>query len=487
MARKWMLFAILTLAVVLRLYHVNAQSFWHDEAVQYAIARQPFATIFSMHYTDILPPLSYGLLHIWLIFGQSDLWARLLPLLAGVIGVFLIYRLGRMLFTANTGLLAALLLAVSPFHIWYSQDIRPYTLMMLFCLLHLIFFIQCLRGGGWRHWGGFGLCAGAAIFNHPFALFTLAAEFFYALYKAPDRGFWIRYLVLMGVLALMYLPFVSIKCLAITASAGTIGNYKPITWLAFPFALYAWLFGFSIGPSLAELHWKTSAKAYLACWPWLAPTLLACLGLTGAWLHAVTRGKAGRQLLLLLTWLMIPLLAVFLLALTSKTTFNVRYCCEGLIPFVLLMALGLDQISNHRRLWTTITALLVLGCGLSLFRMNTLDKYWKEDVRAAGHLLQQQAVAKDIIIVPEIPAFQHYYQGSAKVLTITDTLGQEELMVGLTKPVNTVWLVYYREWMMDPHHELQAWLSKHSRLLREFDYPNCKVICFQQNPLQAEQ
>ncbi|PWZ67890.1 glycosyltransferase family 39 protein, partial [Staphylococcus pseudintermedius] len=69
-------------------------------------------------------PLYYILLRVWMQFGTSDAWLRGLSVLFGLGSVFLTYQLGRRLAGEKTGLLAALLLALSPLFINHAQEVR---------------------------------------------------------------------------------------------------------------------------------------------------------------------------------------------------------------------------------------------------------------------------------------------------------------------------------------------------------------------------
>jgi len=93
--------------------------------------------IVSRTAADIPPPLSYLLLHAWIqLFGDDEPVVRSLSVLFGVLAVPLIYGVAWQLLRRRlAGLLAALLLAVSPLHIWYGQETRMYALLTFLCLL----------------------------------------------------------------------------------------------------------------------------------------------------------------------------------------------------------------------------------------------------------------------------------------------------------------------------------------------------------------
>jgi hypothetical protein len=133
------------LAFALRLFRLGAASLWYDEAVSVFLARQDLATLTAHTAGDIHPPFYYYLLHFWLqAAGSSELAASFLSLFFGLLLVAMAYTLGRRLFSSAVGLLAALLVALSPFNLWYSQEVRMYTLgaflgmITLYCLIEFL-------------------------------------------------------------------------------------------------------------------------------------------------------------------------------------------------------------------------------------------------------------------------------------------------------------------------------------------------------------
>ena len=140
--------AVLLLALGLRLYHLDAQSLWNDEGTSVALAQRDLATIARHASYDIHPPLYYFLLHGWVaVAGTSEAAVRSLSMLAGVALVAGVWALARRLSGPTVAALAALLAAVAPFQVHYSQEARMYIWAALFALLATIAFERLLRGG----------------------------------------------------------------------------------------------------------------------------------------------------------------------------------------------------------------------------------------------------------------------------------------------------------------------------------------------------
>jgi uncharacterized membrane protein len=112
-----------------RLYRLGEQSFWYDEGTSATVAPRDVATILQNAAADIHPPLYYLLLHVWIGPAGTTEWAIRLPSVGfGLLTVALVYRLGRDLLGPLGGLSGALLTALAPLPVWYSQEARMYAL-----------------------------------------------------------------------------------------------------------------------------------------------------------------------------------------------------------------------------------------------------------------------------------------------------------------------------------------------------------------------
>lgn len=132
-----MIYIIVLFGLVLRLILSN-QSFWLDESASIIAARVPLTQFFEFLKADFHPPLYYLFLKLWLpISGNSEWLIRLPDILIGTSCIFLVYLLGKNIFGKDSKipLLMAFFLALSPFHIYYTQELRMYNLSAFFVLL----------------------------------------------------------------------------------------------------------------------------------------------------------------------------------------------------------------------------------------------------------------------------------------------------------------------------------------------------------------
>ncbi|MCS7062070.1 MAG: glycosyltransferase family 39 protein, partial [Anaerolineae bacterium] len=123
---------VLITAFALRMYQLGTQSFWYDEGNSARIAERSVQLIIEGAAGDIHPPLYYIALHGWrALFGESEAALRSLSAICSTALALVAGLSGRMLFGARAGLLAAALVALSPFAVYYGQEARMYALLAL--------------------------------------------------------------------------------------------------------------------------------------------------------------------------------------------------------------------------------------------------------------------------------------------------------------------------------------------------------------------
>jgi uncharacterized membrane protein len=125
----------LAVATALRVAALS-QMLWADEAYTAMLARMPLGQMAAATAGDVHPPTWY-LIEIAFVrlFGMSEAALRLPSAILGVLAVWLTYRLARAMFDERVALVAASLMAVNPFAVYYSQEARMYALLMTSVLL----------------------------------------------------------------------------------------------------------------------------------------------------------------------------------------------------------------------------------------------------------------------------------------------------------------------------------------------------------------
>ena len=177
MLRNPMMWIIL-LAMLLRLFRAQEIGVHLDEATSFFIASAPVPNIYRllMRYMHNAPPLFYILAHFSLLISDSPVAFRLPSIIAGVAGVGLTYRLGKVVFSERAGLIAAFLLSVSPMHIYSSQEARMYSLFCLFSIMSLLFFFRIMRDDKKSDWSFWTIVNLLNLYTHFFAGLLIFAQ-----------------------------------------------------------------------------------------------------------------------------------------------------------------------------------------------------------------------------------------------------------------------------------------------------------------------
>jgi len=209
-------------AGILRFVGLAKESIWLDEATSIIIARMDLASVVAWAAGDIHPPLYYLALHLWLGLGDSEFSVRALSALFGVLTVVIVYALGRELFSPRVGLLSALLLGLSPLHIWYSQETRMYVMVTMLGLLASYVLLLALRRQQQGYWLGYAVVSALALYTHYFALFVLLFQGLFAIYwlwRHGSRSLWCKWLMANLAIVLRRVAYgVFGVCLAVVVS-----------------------------------------------------------------------------------------------------------------------------------------------------------------------------------------------------------------------------------------------------------------------------
>jgi len=177
--RNLLLVLTIMLAAGLRLWALDARCLWYDEVVTWVHASAGgVEDVLSGVLRKELPaaPLHFLLTHFVLFLDETDFLLRFPSVAFGVLAVAATYSLGTQLFGRRIGLVAAFLLAISPFHIRYSREVRAYAQLMLLSVLSLYCLWRAISEAQAKWWFGFAAFTTLGLYTHLFALLFLLAE-----------------------------------------------------------------------------------------------------------------------------------------------------------------------------------------------------------------------------------------------------------------------------------------------------------------------
>ncbi len=142
-----------------------------------------------MQLHEVHPPLYFWLINIWiglwkcLGFLKMDylFYIRLSSVMFGTLSVYFTYLLGRKLFDTRIALLSSFFLAISSFHIYFSQELRMYPLILFLMLGSFYFLISLIEKPGIKPALGFVLTTGPALVTHYYSFYIIAIEILFLL------------------------------------------------------------------------------------------------------------------------------------------------------------------------------------------------------------------------------------------------------------------------------------------------------------------
>ena len=157
--------AIVALGFALRVGGVTG--FWinPDEGI-YLDATRDWEGLKAVYGGNAHPPLFYVVVYVMRLLSDDFGFVRVFALVCGCASIYGMYMLGRQVAGAANGLVAALILALSPGAIEHSQIIRPYMLEIMFLVYGLAFLAKYLRSGGTRNLWVYSVAFTLAVLTH---------------------------------------------------------------------------------------------------------------------------------------------------------------------------------------------------------------------------------------------------------------------------------------------------------------------------------
>ena len=447
------LLAIVLIGLFLRVYQLGTQSIWYDESYSIWLSKLAVPQMVQTIAGAAQPPLYYLLLHYWMmVFGTSESAVRLLSALFGVLAIPMIYVVGRQLFNKEVGLVGALILALSSFNIWYSQETRMYSLMVLLALLSMYFFLCFLQRGTLALSAGYVLSTMLLLYTHYYGVFVVIAQNIYIvtlLVLSKQRTYKLRHWIgLQAIVLALFAPWMMVVLISQSVAGPSSQSVAGALLLALfaPWMVVVVLISQSFAGSLSQsfagaLHliawWIPQPTAatlifnyQLYCGTgvlvadsgtvWLSAAVLSALflGLSVFSLFAYqkVRGAMDRKAPLkslesyswevriqdltpvyfLAVWLLAINLIPFVISLVSTPIYYVRYTIAASVALYLLVGKGITNI-NYKP-----TKLAVIGVVAAL-SVASLPSYYfgvtRDQAREATSLIDANAKSGDVVLI----------------------------------------------------------------------------------------
>lgn len=446
--------ALLTLfGFALRLFRLGNQSFWADEISSVMAAQRPLHGIYerSVLAANSLPTFFLMLKPFVAEPGANiEFRARLLSVIAGAlsipvfIGVVYLWS-GRQ---RRAALLAGALLAVNPLHLWYSQEVRGYTVTLLFGVIALLCFELAREKKRALWWVLYALSAIMAVAVHRTGIiFPAACGLWHAREVLRTRESWKSLLGHAPVIA------ATLVALSLKSYPPTEGYSRSASGLEIGYTFLTFAGGYSFGPSVTDIqsHGPMAAISRHEIETGILLVVLAAFALV--FLSNFRKWILGREVQLLL----LGIGAVSVYALISGFPYNVRYALPALFGFLALTSvLANESTKGHFARVTTIALLLVSlwADGQWFYRWD----YRKDDARAAAQwLAQNRARVHSWEVLPSYmtASLEWYLQGAPDVLA--EEMHSTSDRSTAFPPVPDVFIVTRRHHLAEPDKMIAAY------------------------------
>ncbi|MHB8749684.1 MAG: glycosyltransferase family 39 protein [Aggregatilineales bacterium] len=462
---------VLLLAAVLRFHLLGAQSLWNDEGNSLRLAQRPISELLTAAAQDIHPPGYYLALKIWInLTGDSEFTLRALSALAALLTVACVYALGKALFAPGAGLLAAALVAVNSFEVYYGQEARMYAALALWTAASLCLFVRWTAKPAWRTGLALALVNAAGLYTHytyPLVMVAQGALFLAYLALTPPLPSYGRggrgvraYLVLNVLTLLLFLPQLPTAIRQVSSWPHTGQPIDTLTGLA---AVGHWLVYGNTSPAT---EW----------WMYFWPVVFVFIAFLPDWVNR----KQPFAWRLALPWVLIALTAGSLFALNLFRDANLKFLLPAQIGAALLIGRGawlLWELGSPN--WfILIEAVPRIAAGFGLlaiayFANDALDNLYnnpafaRDDYRAIARVINADPRPGDLILLDapnQSEAFSYYYHGPAPVIGLPAGLGgddpatRDQLTQALTN-ARRVYALFWGEDERDPQRVVESTLD----------------------------
>ncbi|HLE25506.1 MAG TPA: glycosyltransferase family 39 protein [Thermodesulfobacteriota bacterium] len=456
---------------------------WLDEAISVWFANESLGNIIIKQTSaDVHPPFYYIVLSLWInVFGNGEFEVRLLSAIFGILSIPLLYLIVKDLFGNLPALISALMLALSPFHVYYSQEARMYSILTFFVLLSIFFMAKMLCIGEEIKLTkktifysiGYVISTVAALYCHNVALLLpLAQNLFFIIFWNRHRPFFKFWTLSLLIIITLWAPWTSF----FFEQSSSVGKsfYTPQLTLESIFNLFA---TFNNGPTYWLFNWIDVGNFSLIHGRLVLVTIIffSLLFLAG-----IIYGRRNpRSLVLLLLISFVPIGTQLLISLKhSILATQTLIWASG--PYIVLIALG---ISSIKRKWVFALTIVLI----SVLNSASLYKYYaefkKERWDLAAEYVSQNSGKEDLVLfssaLGQIP-FEYYFDRynlmlekhglptnfSERKMTIEDVPALEDLIQNHKR----VWLIYSHEWFTDPEKLSESTLKKNYCLSKSKDF-----------------
>ena len=331
---------LFSLAIFLRFYCIEHQNIWFDESYSWDQTHNSiFQIIKYSAQWDVHPPLYYIILKYWIsILGDSTTGMRSLSLVFNIGTMFFVYLILKNQKNTLTLFIALLLMAVSPYQIYFSNETRMYSQLAFFNIASIYYYIK-LYNNDWQnkfHVFAFIIMTVFGLYTHLVAIITtgvLLVHFGYKVFIKSDtkvlRSYLTkRFILTLGGIALLFIPWLLVLW---SFQAGNVGGQVWRAKIEIYEELYEVLRIFSV-PFVGMYYWP-KLNGFIICSIFLV-------------LLPVSNFKAFKHKPIITLSVLAPLMLLLIALLVIRRQYDMARYMFSLSPVVIILFAFIIEESN---------------------------------------------------------------------------------------------------------------------------------------------
>lgn len=408
----WTLLTIIVLAFLLRIVGVFSRSLSVDEGVSWLISGHPLREIipYMFQCKEIHPPFYFILLHFWMLLGESEGIMRMLSIFCSILDIIFTHLLASQLLGRREAKLSAFLMAVSSLHIYYSQELRMYSLVIFLFLCSFYLFLR------WKYEEKIYLLvlsSSSAILGfmtHYLCFFIPMIEMLYLIFRERKKNqlfIWISGQVIVILLFSLWMDkfFFQLKAqdFSLRYSSSNLNLVSLISYLSFGFTLY-------------QPHITLGFIQISFFFLWVA--LIIPLILIRLFAH-----EKRASILFLSIYFSLPVTVLFALSqFSSFKFFEIKYFSPILPAFFIILSAVILKVKMRAALYGIIFFLVLINfCSWWNYQWNR--RYEPQNWKLMGGVMNMYSSKGDVIIVHPsmmVAGLCYYYRGEGTLCTLNE-------------------------------------------------------------------
>lgn len=356
---QFFLFGILLVGLLLRLNRLNFQSLWYDELFTVVDCNPSHSLkyLLKKYTSDNHPPLFY--FFQWIFFqitSYKHQFARIPSVIFGVMGIWALYHFIKSFANKEIALIGALILALNIYHIEYSQEARPYTLLFFLSCLSFKYLYDILinQKTTISNCIIYIITTTSMLYCHYFSIYMVIVHSMILLYIISSLNHKWQFWLLFPKQVIYIILGLAISVLLFSPMIPTILKLSKIT-------------GGGDAPNSVEILFQYINSVFGDNMLLIIIFFLLLILLIFKEIKKQDKEESDLIFIFLIIWLFTGMYLPYLKSLTSNPTMHIRYFSAVYPALFLLFVLGLKEMKPSKNLFTFILIIIVTISIVNIF------------------------------------------------------------------------------------------------------------------------